>query len=533
VKLSGRILASVAVAGALACAPAAAQAGTVNVEETHQPEEASLSTSIVHFAAAPGEANVVSIDRAEPEPGPGVEPPTTTVIVRDTGAPLTPGAGCSGIDAHTAACTLHGWHRQTQEFCGHDCYIQVPGSAWQDAERIELGDGNDAFTSSMGGKYEASWPTEVEGGSGDDTIATGSGEDTITPGPGNDSVRPGEGDNRVIADPQPDGNDRFEFLPGSTNEVDDSARTVPLHLADHILGAGSEADTISGPAQVIGGSADDEFIGSGEALDGRRGNDTLIGSSGDDEIEGGPGNDTIRGRGGDDKVYDSQGDDVIEGGAGDDYLRGAIGNDRISGGPGNDKLFGEAGDDRLNGGTGNDRLSGDEGRDTLRGGAGNDRLLSGFADDAQGANRGIDPAVDSVDCGPGKDTSLGNGWDKILDCEERRIAREVVLVETRAEPEEGISLIFFSAYATERWAITIGGKDVKPQSYGPIDPGHGDSEGSLTVQPRGRALKKLHRTGRVSVVVNLTWRLLDRPKVSETRQIRVLLEGPKKGAERR
>jgi Ca2+-binding RTX toxin-like protein len=535
VKLSSRVLASAAVVGALACVPAAAQAGTVSVEET--PAEATFAAatnSVVHFAAGPGEDNVVTITRAEPEPDTEPPPPTTVVIVRDAGAPLTPGAGCSAIDANTAACTMHSWHSQEYEYCGHDCYNQIPGTAWRDGERIELGDGNDLFASSIeAAEPERTWPIEVDGGSGNDQVATGSGDDTVTPGPGDDVVEPGEGDNQVIADAQRDGDDTLAFLTGAENVVDDSARTAPLHLADHVLGVAGEADTISGPAQVIGGSADDELISAGEVLEGRAGDDTLIGSPGDDEIDGGPGNDTIRGKGGEDRVYDPWGDDVVDGGGGDDYIRVGAGADLVAGGPGDDRLLGESGGDTLKGGAGDDFISGDEGRDTIRGDAGRDQLVSGF-ENAGGGRSGhrADTGVDSVDCGPGKDASVVNVWDKSVNCEERRIAREVEVIEVRAHPVQGSATIFFSAPSTEPAKIAIGGEGVKPGSYvSPHDPA--GLKGAFLVRAQGTALKRLRRTGRVKLVVNFSWQLSERPAVSETRPVGLALEQAKKGSGRR
>ena len=189
------------------------------------------------------------------------------MTIRDTGAGLDPGPGCTGggYNGAPAICKLH----LPKEFepaynCGIGCATRVPGTAWQATMRIELGDGNDIFYgSTFGGNGLRSWPMTVTGGSGNDFIATGSGEDTITPGAGNDQVQPGGGINRVIADPQPDGNDKLEFETGTLSVVDDSARTEPLHLANHVLGAAGEEDTISCFAEVVVGSGDDEFLSSG------------------------------------------------------------------------------------------------------------------------------------------------------------------------------------------------------------------------------------------------------------------------------
>ena len=80
-----------------------------------------------------------------------------------------------------------------------------------------------------------------------------------------------------------------------------------------------------------------------------------------------------------------------------DVLRGTARADRISGGKGNDKLLGLGG---------NDVLVGGRGRDVLNGGPGNDRLSS------------RDGERDTLICGPGRDTVLGDQLDTVRrDCE--------------------------------------------------------------------------------------------------------------------
>ncbi len=89
--------------------------------------------------------------------------------------------------------------------------------------------------------------------------------------------------------------------------------------------------------------------------------------------------------------------DVLRGGGGNDTLRGLGGHDRLFGGSGNDRLFG---------GNGNDRLDGGRGRDVLDGGRGNDLILA------------RDKAVDTIRCGPGRDSVVADRADKVAkDCE--------------------------------------------------------------------------------------------------------------------
>jgi Ca2+-binding RTX toxin-like protein len=557
-KLSSRILAGVGIIGALACAPAAAQAGTVSVEEVPGAEPLAANRSIVHFAAAPGEANAVSIVAAEPAAIEN-EGETTVLIVRDTGAPLSAGAGCTALAADTASCSLHGWHRQEVTFCGHDCYNSIPGTAWQREERIELGDGNDVFASSLGRTYERSWPTEVSGGSGDDTITTGSGDDKITPGSGNDFVQPGEGNNKVIAEPTPDGNDTLNLGERSKNALDYSARSESLHLAKQVIGAAGEADRIgvteSAIVAVIGGSGDDEFHGDGDKLVGGPGDDVLVGSPDADFISGGPGNDKIRGGAGGDGLYGGPGSDLVKGGAGNDqieefegrsqngpggrprrgndrlyggkgndFMQAGPGDDLLDGGGGNDKLYGEEGNDAIVGGVGDDLLVGEEGGDTMSGGKGDDELLAAYNTKDSDPRSGVDVGTDSLDCGPGADTAQMNAWDPTVDCETRHPARAVTVSKVGLDRATGSASLFFYAYAPEQVKIAIGGKGVKPGTYASRQPGSALLEGKLVVRAQGAALRTLRRTGRVSLVVNLTWKLFKKPPVTERLRVGLVLK---------
>jgi Ca2+-binding RTX toxin-like protein len=557
-KLSRRILASLAVVGALACVPAAAQAGTVSVEETHPTDPSGVNRSFVHFAAAAGETNAVSIVAAEPS-AIEEEGVTTVLIVRDTGAPLTAGAGCTALAADTASCSVHGWQRQAVEYCGHDCYSQIPGTAWEREERIELGDGNDSFVSSLGGTYERSWPTEVSGGGGNDSITTGSGADVITPGSGDDFVQPGEGENKVIADPTPDGSDTLNLGERSKNALDYSARGESLHLAKQVIGAAGEADRIgvaeTAIVKVIGGSGDDDFHGDGDQIYGGPGDDTLIGSPDVDVISGGRGNDKIYGGAGGDGLYGGPGSDLVKGGAGsdqieefegrrpngpggrprggndrlygdkgNDFIQAGRGDDLVDGGSGNDKLYGEEGDDTVAGGAGDDLLGGEEGSDTMSGGAGDDELLAAYNVGNANARDAVDVGTDSLDCGPGADTAQMNAWDPTVDCEMRQLARAVTVSKVSLDRTTGSASLFFSAIAPEAVKIAIGGKGVKPGTYASHQPGATQLEGTLRVRAQGAALRKLRRTGRVSLAVSLTWKLFKKPAVTERLRVGLALK---------
>ncbi len=80
----------------------------------------------------------------------------------------------------------------------------------------------------------------------------------------------------------------------------------------------------------------------------------------------------------------------------------------VKGTAGNDALTGTASADRLTGGGGNDRLSGMAGNDVLVGGSGRDRLVGGAGNDRLETRDG---ERDAVDCGPGRDTVVGDRLD--------------------------------------------------------------------------------------------------------------------------
>jgi Ca2+-binding RTX toxin-like protein len=121
------------------------------------------------------------------------------------------------------------------------------------------------------------------------------------------------------------------------------------------------------PMKILGGLGNDVLSGgfAGDTIDGGAGTDVIDGSDGDDVITGGAGDDQIQGGRGSDTIDGQVGDDTIDGGIGDDVIHGGVGADRITGGSGVDKLFGDAGKDILN---------------------------------------SRDGAIDTLDCGTGKDT---------------------------------------------------------------------------------------------------------------------------------
>ena len=108
---------------------------------------------------------------------------------------------------------------------------------------------------------------------------------------------------------------------------------------------------------------------------------------------------------------------VLVGTRGADVLTGTRFGDKLSGDRGDDTLTGDRGDDCLSGGSGDDRLSGGSGADRLNGGGGRDVLSGGAGDDVIDARDG---KIESVSCGPGKDTVRADRRDRVKGCERRR-----------------------------------------------------------------------------------------------------------------
>jgi Ca2+-binding RTX toxin-like protein len=216
-----------------------------------------------------------------------------------------------------------------------------------------------------------------------------------------------------------------------------------------------------------GGAGDDEIFGTDkdDYMLGGIGKDLLVGGDKGDELEGNAGADILRGDDGADVLHPGQGADKVHGGAmndeivvvyprpgskdGSDELIGGQGKDlatyfcgrctlALDGkandgvefekdnleaekvtiysrsfadeigttyGPGNDVLRGGAGDEVLMTRRGNDRLVGGPGRDVLDGGDDDDLIRS---DDGE---------PDIVECGPGRDSAVGDGFDDFHGCE--------------------------------------------------------------------------------------------------------------------
>jgi Ca2+-binding RTX toxin-like protein len=279
--------------------------------------------------------------------------------IRDTGATITPGAGCVSVDAHEVNCALAGQPALNFILLDLDDSLTIEGDAgWL----MMGGPGADTLTACA-----ACFGTTL-GEAGDDTIqnngCTGctfygnAGADTFTGsasrdhfvgGPGNDALN-GLGGNDLLSPGA--GDDTVDGGAGADDVVDftSSAVGISADLATGIA-TGHGTDSLSGIESILGSDRADHLSGDANAnrLRGLGGADVLRGRDGADVLTGGAG----------------ARNDVLYGGAGNDYLLGREGDDIIRGGSGMDRLLGEGG---------NDRLGAQDGfPDRVRGGPGFDR----------------------------------------------------------------------------------------------------------------------------------------------------------------
>jgi hypothetical protein len=269
---------------------------------------------ITTFAAAPGEANRVTVRRQGGD-----------FVVRDDGATLTAESPCTRVDEHTARCPV------------------TEGAYGLHGLAAGLGDGDDLLSVSGDLRVE----TSIAGEEGEDVVEAGPEPDAIDGGPGGDRLLGG----------------------GGIDELSYATRTAPVtvDLGRETGGEAGEEDGIGGFEVLVGGSGNDVLRGAGvdETLDGGAGNDVLRGRGGADALFGGTGADRLAGDARDDRLYGdpAQGDDYytpiirllpdrLDGGRGDDMLSDTGGRNTYLGGPGADQLEGGAGPDVMDAGVG-------------------------------------------------------------------------------------------------------------------------------------------------------------------------------------
>lgn len=185
----------------------------VGLPQAAHASTASVSGSTLTITAAPGEANdvLLSFDGS----------------VGDA-AGITAGSGCGPWD-----------ESPTKVDCGVDFTAVV----------IDLGDGNDQYQNSLGGRVATA---TVDGGAGDDvifetattaaTIDGGDGDDTIDGGEGNDTIRGGAGNDQLSGRA---GNDTIDGGAG-VDAVNGDTPANPRHTGnDRILVRDGEIDSVA------------------------------------------------------------------------------------------------------------------------------------------------------------------------------------------------------------------------------------------------------------------------------------------------
>ncbi len=287
---------------------------------------------------------------------------------------------------------------------------------------VNGGQGNDVLATGAADDF-------LVGGMGDDRLSGDGGNDRFIGGAGNDVFSGGDGDDVVVAfNLSSDGADQGNLGMGSdtVNLTKDGGGQIRISFTSAEVGNSSSLDSNTLPNQdggfavrvqaedgltdVLTGPVsrfDDEGItfvapsgvrldvrdlptgtprgaGFGVATLGTAAADTLTAiNPRANYINGGGGDDVLTGGLGSDSLVGNVGDDVLDGGAAHDTLLGGGGADTIAGGDGNDLIIG---------GAGGDSLSGQAGADTFRYEFDSDSSLG-----AQDTIGGFDSGVDKID----------------------------------------------------------------------------------------------------------------------------------------
>jgi Ca2+-binding RTX toxin-like protein len=257
--------------------------------------------------------------------------------------------------------------------------------------------------------------TQIDLGSGNDSLVGTGNADTVIGGGGNDSISLGGGDDVVRYGNSSNGFDSVDGGSGANDRLVASANNATIGLEAL---TGIEAIDAAGftGVKLVGSSNANAFDFSAVTLtgivqiDAGSGNDTVVGSSADDVIVAGKGNDVLSAGGGNDlfKVATSAGTDVYDGGSGTDRIEASASNVTVTvtganitgveaisaAGFAGFKLVGTSAANTLDfsslslsgvtlisGGSGNDSITGSSAADFLDGGAGRDTLTGGSGAD--------------------------------------------------------------------------------------------------------------------------------------------------------
>jgi Ca2+-binding RTX toxin-like protein len=425
------------------------------------------------FTAFAGETNRVTIARVS----------KTRYTIKDLGAPVTPGDGCTALSSNRVRCT-------------------APGKAGRSGI-FALGDGDDSFTTVGEGvpvfaEGQAGADTldagpnsspSLVGGEGNDTLTGGARADFLFGGPGDDSLDGGSGEDQLDGGPGADtmaGGPSLDAVTYAQSSFGDPPRQDPVNVTlDGIAndGAAGEGDNVGSDVEdVYGATGADEITGDdagnflrlgfslvvgatdGGRVDGAGGDDNVAGGAGPDTVDGGPGDDlvgdgdlngatsTVSGGAGRDRIH---AEDVADEDGVTSELELAPTADVISCGDGRDQLYVDSADPTPDGceivtqrtptlattrGTdgkdvilgvegdgGNDRVIARAGSDRVTTLGGNDRIDGGTGRDKISAGEGRDTVRardgerDRIRCGLGRDTVIADPGDRVSkDCEKVR-----------------------------------------------------------------------------------------------------------------
>ena len=322
------------------------------------------SAGAIAYTAAAGEVN---------EPSLSLSIDRRAVTVRDPGAAIAAGDGCTAVDEHQARCA-------------------VPENGSPVTVALDLGDGDDVVTgltllgalvdidAGRGNDRVDARAADVRGGDGDDVLQASG---TLEGGPGDDVLLGGFASDTLAGGP---GRDRIDGGPGSdTVSWADETRPVTIDLGrPGPAGPADEPDDVRNVESAIGGSGPDVLRGTDGAnqLTGGAGDDRLDGLGGGDWLDGGRGTDRLRGGAGRDQLIAS---DVGPGGAGDlldggpdgDWIKSESAGSVVLGGAGGDSIEFAGRVRRVDGGPGADWLTTNEISGSgafVRCGAGADRI---------------------------------------------------------------------------------------------------------------------------------------------------------------
>ena len=222
-------------------APAGAHAGGVRLSYGCDRE----CEPTLEFTALPGEENEVTMSEG---------PERESAIVSDTGAPLTPGYGCSAVDEHTVSCVP-------------EYYEYLDGAT------ARLGDGDDRVDA-------IDYILSADGGSGDDTLL---GPGTLKGGGGHDLID-GRGYGTAV-------------FTGRHVRVDlESSKPQGGRGSKDVLRDITNVDALEAKGAVVRGDdgANTLDVSKDGVVEGRGGRDRLYAGPGG-RADGGDGNDLIRG----------------------------------------------------------------------------------------------------------------------------------------------------------------------------------------------------------------------------------------------